>query len=38
LFGLFGSLEDRAWTGTKAKGYGAATSFEAQTDFDVLQV
>jgi hypothetical protein len=37
FFGLFGSLEDGAWTGTKAKGHGVATSFEAQTDFNVLQ-
>jgi hypothetical protein len=35
---FFGSLEDGAWAGTKANGPGAATSFEAQTNFDVLQV
>jgi hypothetical protein len=35
---FFGSLEDGAWVGIKANGPGATTSFEAQTDFDVMQV
>jgi hypothetical protein len=39
LTGLFfGLLEDGASIGTKAKRPGAITSFEAQADFDVLQV
>jgi hypothetical protein len=35
---FFGSLEDGSWIRTKANGPGAAASFEAQADFDVLQV